>query len=94
MKLCKDKKFFLIICICIIILSCITTVYADSEYKSQELETIDNGTVSGGLYSDSYLGYDTKGTGNKRKNRQIGLHEIKTNCASKVKRIKRQHTER
>ncbi len=61
MKLCKDKKFLLIICICIIILSCITTVYADSEYKSQELETIDNGTVSGGLYSDSYLGYDTKG---------------------------------
>jgi hypothetical protein len=57
-NLFNDKKYLLIICICIIILACTTNVYADSEYNSKDLETIDNGTVSGGLYSDSYLGYD------------------------------------
>lgn len=36
------------------------TVSADSEYHSKDLETIDNGTVSGGLYSDSYFGYDDR----------------------------------
>ena len=61
MKLLNNKKYLFIICICIIILACTTSVYADSQYNSKELETIDNGTVSGGLYSDSYLGYDENG---------------------------------
>ena len=57
----RDKRILLISFICIIIFSCMATVSADSEYKSMELETVDNGTVSGGLYSDSYFGYDDRG---------------------------------
>ena len=57
-KLLNNKKYLFIICMCIVILACTTSVYADPQYNSKELETIDNGTISGGLYSDSYLGYD------------------------------------
>lgn len=53
-----DQRILLLSFVCIVIFSCMATVSADSEYHSKDLETIDNGTVSGGLYSDSYFGYD------------------------------------
>jgi len=53
----NTKKFVIIIAILLLSLLFINSVSADSTYKGDNLETIANGTVSGGLYSDSFYGF-------------------------------------
>ena len=58
MKIKSNKKTIILFTLLLAMLLCLNSVCADETYKGQTLKTIENGTTSGGLYSDSYYGYE------------------------------------
>ncbi|HOK72487.1 MAG TPA: cobaltochelatase subunit CobN [Methanothermobacter sp.] len=70
----KIQKLVGVILLMVVLFTLISSSYADPYCGGLELKTINNGTVSGGLYSDSYLG--TNGPANYSMNDKPGNSSV------------------